>query len=137
MASAINTAASRARRWTDDTWTNGWGAVDERGDRLADAIGRERRRRLAGGAGLPSGTRDLRIGRLAAFFALRRATGNLLAAHGEVPMMTDAEVRAALVDLMEIKRALRRNEMTVVWERLRALELKLGRGLRSNINGGR
>jgi len=52
-------------------------------------------------------------------------------------MMTDAEVRAALVDLMEIKRALRRNEMTVVWERLRALELKLGRGLRSNINGGR
>jgi len=46
--------------------------------------------------------------------------------------MSDAEVRAALADLMEIKRALQRKQIVPVWKSLRALELKLGRGLRKN-----
>jgi len=46
-------------------------------------------------------------------------------------MMTDAEVRAALQDMAAIKRAIRQNQMTDAWAFLRALELKLGRALRT------
>ena len=47
-------------------------------------------------------------------------------------MMTNAEVRAALQDMAAIKRAIRQSQMTEAWAFLRALELKLGRGLRKN-----
>jgi hypothetical protein len=48
-------------------------------------------------------------------------------------MMTDAEVRAALQDMAAIKRAIRQSQMTEAWACLRALELKLGRALRVEV----
>ena len=47
-------------------------------------------------------------------------------------MMTNAEVRAALQDMAAIKRAIRQSQMTEAWAVLRALELKLGRALRTD-----
>jgi len=51
-------------------------------------------------------------------------------------MLTDSEIKAALTDLMEIKRALQRKQIDPAWKSLRAIELKLGRGLRKGPQSG-
>jgi len=66
--------------------------------------------------------------------AMRRATDSARAHSGNAegnPLLTEAEVRAALADVVAIKRALRQHEANAAWQALRALEMKLGRGLRA------
>jgi hypothetical protein len=45
-------------------------------------------------------------------------------------MLTNEELRAALYDVLSIKRALRQSQLNEAWIHLRALELRMGRGLR-------
>jgi hypothetical protein len=46
-------------------------------------------------------------------------------------MLTNEELKAALSDVLSIKRAMRQSQLNETWIHLRALELRLGRGLRA------
>jgi hypothetical protein len=67
--------------------------------------------------------------------AILIATAQGLAYSGSVGVslvMSDEDLRLALADILAIKRAFRANDMNAAWKAIRALELKLGRGLRTN-----
>jgi len=45
-------------------------------------------------------------------------------------MLTNEELKVCLAELSLVKKAFRQNDFNEAWNRLRELELKLGRGLR-------